>query len=93
MGSVNQRGRRKGEIVRRKVETYAEHATHAEPLHLAEAAEGFVGDVLHERVQRALEERRGGRADLRVDADEVHEGLVNIGPDFCYPAKVIRQHV
>ncbi|KAL7284055.1 LOW QUALITY PROTEIN: hypothetical protein ACG7TL_001332 [Trametes sanguinea] len=62
--------------------TYPEHAAHAEALHLAEAAEGLFGDVLDERVERPLEQRRGGRAHLGVDADEEHERLVHVRPDL-----------
>ena len=63
-------------------ETYAEHAAHAETLHLAEAPEGLFGDVLDQGVEGALEEGRSRRADLGVNTDEVHERLVDVWPYF-----------
>lgn len=73
---------------RSKEDTYAEHAAHAEALHLAEAAQGLFGDVLNERVQCALEKRGSGGADLRVDADEIHECLVDVWSDLCIRRQV-----
>ena len=62
--------------------THPEHTTHAEAFHLAEATEGLFGDVFDECVQRTLEERCGRCADLGVDADKVHERLIDVRSDF-----------
>ena len=62
--------------------THTKHASHPKPLHLPEAPERLFRDVLNERVQCAFEERRGCGADLRVNADEIHQCLVYIWSDF-----------
>ena len=62
--------------------THSEHASHAEALDLAEAAQGFFGELFDEEAECALEQ--GGRdlRNLRMHANEEEQRFVHVRSDF-----------
>ena len=63
-------------------DTYAQHASHAEALDLAEAAQGFFGELFDEEAECALEQGGCDLRNLRMYSNEEEQRFVHIRSDF-----------